>query len=48
MPGMPVEGGGGWEEVVYSKAKPLADGVSVNKSATCSAAKINICVNKSH
>lgn len=32
----------------YSKAKPLADGVSVNKSATCSAAKINICVNKSH
>lgn len=34
--------------VVYSKAKPLADGVSVNKSATCSAAKINICVNKSH
>lgn len=39
---------GGWEGVVYSKAKPLADGVSVNKSATCSAAKINICVNKSH
>lgn len=39
------EGDGG---VVYSKAKPLADGVSVNKSATCSAAKINICVNKSH
>lgn len=32
----------------YFKAKPLADGVSVNKSATCSAAKINICVNKSH
>lgn len=45
---MPGEGGGGWEGVVYSKAKPLADGVSVNKSATCSAAKINICVNKSH
>lgn len=48
VPGMPGEGGGGWERVVYSKAKPLADGVSVNKSATCSAAKINICVNKSH
>lgn len=45
VPGMPEEGGGGG---VYSKAKPLADGVSVNKSATCSAAKINICVNKSH
>lgn len=48
VPGMLGEGGGGWEGVVYSKAKPLADGVSVNKSATCSAAKINICVNKSH
>lgn len=48
MPGMPGKGGGAWEGVVYSKAKPLADGVSVNKSATCSAAKINICVNKSH
>lgn len=43
-----VPGRRGERRRFYFKAKPLADGVSVNKSATCSAAKINICVNKSH